>query len=77
MANETVTPLTVDDVLATAAQPQSVAVDGLSVTRASTRDALDALDVARGNANATKRRRGLAMARIVPGSAVGGDPRRD
>ena len=62
---------TPEDILAGAMGPNAVTVDGMSVTSGNTKDQLDALDVVAANRNATKKRRGLIMARITPGSAVG------
>lgn len=64
--------VTADSVLASAMGPNSVSVDGMTVTSGSTKDQLAALQVSESNKNARKKRRGLAMARIIPGSAVGG-----
>lgn len=68
-ADETVTA---DTVLTGAMGPNSVTVDGMAVTSGDTTQQLAALQVAEANRNARKKRRGLAYARIVPGSAVGG-----
>ena len=64
--------ITADTVLASAIGPSSVTVDGMTVTSRPAADQLLALQVAESNRNAMKKRRGLAYARIVPGSAVGG-----
>ena len=64
--------VTAETVLASAMGPTSVSVDGMTVTGGSASDQLAALQVSESNKNARKKRRGLAMARIVPGSAVGG-----
>lgn len=58
-------------ILDNALSPQSVSADGLTVTARSTKDQLDALAAVTANAAGQKRRRGLLMTRIVPGSAVG------
>lgn len=58
-------------ILNNALGPQSVSSDGLTVTARSTKDQLDALAAVTANAAGRKRRRGLLMTRIVPGSAVG------
>ena len=64
--------VTAETVLTSAMSPASVSVDGMTVTGGSASDQLAALQVSESNKNARKKRRGLAMARIVPGSAVGG-----
>lgn len=64
--------VTAETVLSSAMGPTSVSVDGMTVTSGSASDQLAALQVSESNKNARKKRRGLAMARIVPGSAVGG-----
>lgn len=69
------TTVTADTVLAGAMGPNSVTVDGMAVTSGDASQQLDALQVAESNRNALKKRRGLAYARIVPGSAVGGSGR--
>ena len=62
--------LTPGEIAAEAAKPQSVAVDGTSVTRASTGDQI-AADRHRANNNAARSPfRGLTFAKIRPGSAV-------
>lgn len=60
-----------DKILTNALSPQSVSADGLTVTARSTKDQLDALAAVTANQAGRKRRRGLLMTRIVPGSAVG------
>ena len=72
MAESSPTP---ESILAESMSPSSVSVDGMTVTRGDTSKQLEALAVAEANRNATKKRRGLLMARIVPGSAVGSDRR--
>ena len=64
--------VTAETVLASAKGPSSVAVDGMAVTSGNATQQLAALQVSESNRNARKKRRGLAMARIIPGSAVGG-----
>ena len=63
--------VTTETILAGAMSPASVTVDGMSVTSRSTKDQLEALGVSEANRLATKKRRGLLFARIIPGSAVG------
>jgi hypothetical protein len=60
-----------DKILTNALGPQSVTSDGLTVTARSTKDQLDALAAVTANQAGRKRRRGLLLTRIVPGSAVG------
>lgn len=73
--NKSLPTVNADQILANANSPQSVSADGLTVTARSTKDQLEALDVAAANRTATKKRRGLLFAKIIPGSAVGGDRR--
>lgn len=68
-------PIDAEQILNNATGPQSVSTDGLTVTARSTRDQLEALDVAAANRNATKKRRGLLFAKILPPSAIGCDRR--
>ena len=63
---------TAESVLAAAMGPNSVTVDGMTVVSGDANQQLAALQVAEANRNALKKRRGLAYARIIPGSAVGG-----
>jgi hypothetical protein len=53
-----------------AAQPQSVTVDGVTVTNRSIKDLTDAQDNLANN-NASKPRRGLIFSKLIPGSARG------
>lgn len=64
--------VTAESVLASAMGPASVTVDGMAVTAKSASEQLAALQVSESNRNARSKRRGLAYARIIPGSAVGG-----
>jgi hypothetical protein len=64
--------VTAETVLASAMSPASVSVDGMTVVGGNSAQQLAALQVSESNKNARKKRRGLAMARIIPGSAVGG-----
>ena len=69
MANSDGSP-TPGEIAADAAKPQSVSVDGTSVTRASTSEQI-AADRHRANNNAAgSPLRGLRLAKIKPGSAV-------
>ena len=69
--------VTAETILDGAMNPSAVTVDGMTVTRGSTKDQLEALGVSEANRLATKKRRGLLMARIIPGSAVGQSRRVD
>ena len=64
--------VTAETVLAGSMGPNSVTVDGMTVASGDAGQQLAALQVSESNRNARKKRRGLAMARIIPGSAVGG-----
>lgn len=54
-----------------AATPQSVSVDGVTMTNRPLKDLIDAQDDLANNQNAVKPRRGVMFSRIIPGSARG------
>lgn len=53
-----------------AAEPQSITVDGVTVSNRSLKELTEAQDNLK-NANAEKPRRGLIFSKLVPGSARG------
>lgn len=54
-----------------AATPQSVSVDGVTMTNRPLKDLIDAQDDLANNQNAVKPRRGVMFSRMIPGSARG------
>jgi hypothetical protein len=54
-----------------AATPQSVSVDGVTVTNRSVEELISAQERLANQQNATKPRRGVLFTRIIPGSARG------
>jgi hypothetical protein len=54
-----------------AATPQSVSVDGVTVTNRSVEELISAQERLANQQNATKPRRGVLFSRIIPGSARG------
>jgi hypothetical protein len=66
------TPEITDQQIADAAvAPQSVSVDGVTMTNRPLKDLIDAQDDLNNNANAQKPRRGVLFSRMIPGSARG------
>lgn len=63
--------ITNDEIVDAAKAPQSVAVDGVSVSNRSTDELIRARDDVANNENAKSPRRGLLFAKLIPGSAVG------
>lgn len=54
-----------------AVAPQSVSVDGVTMTNRPLKDLIDAQDDLANNQNAVKPRRGVLFSRMIPGSARG------
>lgn len=66
------TPEITDQQIADAAvSPQSVSVDGVTMTNRPLKDLIDAQDDLANNSNAQKPRRGVLFSRMIPGSARG------
>ncbi len=63
--------ITNEQIAAEAAKVQSMSVDGVTVTKRPLKDLIDAQDRLDNNTHATKPRRGVQFARIIPGSARG------
>lgn len=66
------TPEVTDQQIADAAvAPQSVTVDGVTMTNRPLKDLMDAQDNLSNSQNAVKPRRGVMFSRMIPGSARG------
>lgn len=66
-----------DAIAETAARPKSISADGTAVQMPSVQEQIEAASFVAANQAARKPRRGIAITRLIPGSAVGRDRGRE